>query len=270
MRRNNILIWIAEALVILVVASSFAQADEFMYIKKKAAAGGGASTPPTYINSASNHAYVTGTTGVAVTHGFTLANGDVLYAFYAESDDVATAVSSSGWTQLTGAFQALGTGNDRAASILRKVITDAGSEPASYTFLSDNIGLDGLVVIVVQTRGANTSTPEDAAVAFSAGSDDFTPNNVDIVTATDNALVLIYHVASCADNVAATKTAGAPSGYTLATSTYEELSTSAEAFIEVAYKENTGAAGTQAIDVWTGTDDATSEWFTYAVAVKPQ
>ncbi len=37
----KIIIRIAQALVIVAVASSFAHADEFMYFKKKAAAGGG-------------------------------------------------------------------------------------------------------------------------------------------------------------------------------------------------------------------------------------
>ncbi|MCK9361700.1 hypothetical protein M0Q28_05785 [Patescibacteria group bacterium] len=49
---RNAIYRILQGIILLAVASSFAQADDFMYFKKKAAGGGGAA-PPTYLASES-------------------------------------------------------------------------------------------------------------------------------------------------------------------------------------------------------------------------
>src|SRR3972149_912430 len=85
------------------------------------------------------------TTGIVVTHGFTLVNGDVLYAFLGQGDDPGTAWTSSGWSELANG--AGSTGNDMAMGVMRKVITNAAGEPASYTFTRDNNAVDNLAAI---------------------------------------------------------------------------------------------------------------------------
>ena len=157
------------------------------------------------ILAASNAARAnTQTVGVTVTHGWssgagTLADGDVLYAFLGMGDDPGTGWvdSLSAWTALTSTNQVTSTGNDRSSGVLRKVITDAATEPSTYTFRrSGNSATDNIAAIVVRVRGADTTTPEDATPTASQGSNDFTPAGVNIDTATDGALILTFHLAS--------------------------------------------------------------------------
>lgn len=220
------------------------------------------------IASAKANGYPTGTDGLSITHGFTLQNGDVLYAFFTQNDDTGTSVSCSDWTALT--FTATATQDDILTSTLRKVITNAAGEPSSYTFVvNDNTGLDHMCVILVQLRGVDTTTPEDSTSQVSTGVDDFTPDNVNITTSTSGAMVLIAHATNLPNDTSATKTAGAPSGYTLIDSTYDSAGTGLESWLSVAYA-TPASTGSQNIGSWTNSpDDSTSEYHTIAVAVKP-
>ena len=238
-------------------------------------------------NSVVSHAYATsgsviGSTGVTTTHGFTLANGDVLYAFIyrgtadlGASPDTISGFACSGWTSL--GFAQASAGNDGAIGVLRKVITDAGSEPSSYTFTATGdtqpTNPPAQAQCIVQVRGADTATPEDATTQVSAQvTNDFTPDNIDITTATATALVLAAHGASFgASEVSTGITFGAPSDYTLLGSgAVASNGTGAprDVSLAVAYRLP-GSAGAQAIGSWTHSpDDATREGHTAAVAVK--
>ena len=231
----------------------------------------------TVIASAKNSARANTTTvGVTVTHGFTLANGDVLFAFLGQGDDPGTGWtdSATAWTQI--ANQATSTGNDRASGVLRKVITNAAGEPSTYTFRRvANSATDNLVAIVVQVRGADTATPEDATATVAQGSNDFTPAAVAIDTATDDSLILTAHLAAGAAgdySGANTRTAGAPSGsgYGIVNSqAFDDGSNTFALFLEVAQNGSVGAAGTKTPGTWTGSaDDATSEYDVITVAVR--
>lgn len=215
----------------------------------------------------------TQTTGVTVTHGFTLANGDVLYAFLGMGDDPGTGwVDSAGtWTQL--ANQNGSSGNDMAMGVMRKIITNAAGEPSTYTFRrSGNNATDNLVAIVVQVRGADPNAPEDQTTQISAyGTDDFTPDNVDITTQTNNAMVLVAHLASFTlAQWDTAHSAGAPNGYSNVNSeNFDDNTNTFSLFLEVAADTDVGNAGTQNIGSWTGTGDAGAEYITAAVAVKP-
>lgn len=206
-------------------------------------------------------------TGISVTHGFTLQNNDVLYAFLAQGDDQGTGwASSSGgtWTQL--ANQATTAGDDMASGVLRRVVTNAAGEPAAYVFTRSNWdSLENLAVLVVQVRGANTTTPEDTTATTATGIDDFTPLGANITTTTDKCLILTYHYGKVSANKTA---AGAPSGFQLVNSQQSNLVTFAN-FQEVA-RAIKSPAGTVTVGNWTGTpDDSTSEWHVITVAVRP-
>lgn len=210
-------------------------------------------------------------TGITVTHGFTLANNDVLYAVVAQGDDPGTAFASSSggtWSAIV-AFQSTATGTDRAAQVLRRVVTNAGGEPATYTFtVTGSTGTETLVAIVVQVRGANTTTPEDASTTTSDIIDDFTPDNVTITTATNNALVLIAHLGAEGSTQFDPKTGGAPSGWTLHnTETFDDGVTNNSLFLEVASKVQT-TAGLVTPGAWTGTPDGLDDGYTFAVAIR--
>lgn len=226
---------------------------------------------------------VVGTTGLATTHGFTLADGDILYAFVYRgtadlglSPDTISAFASSGWTQL--AFAQATSGNDGSMGILRKVITNAAGEPSSYTITAtgDSQTANGgyaQAQRIVHLRGGDIITPEDASAVISAQvTNDFTPDNVDITTATADAIVLVAHGAAFGASEASTGiTFGAPSGYTLLGSgNVASNGTGAprDVSLGVAWKA-IAAAGAQAIGSWTHSpDDATREGHTAAVAVR--
>ena len=216
------------------------------------------------------------TTGITVTHGFTLANDDVLYAFLTQGDDLPVSggawSSSSGGTWVELKNQRTTTGNDHFDGVMRRVVTDAGAEPSTFTFTLNNSNTNNLVCIVVQVRGADTTTPEDATTTSSLGSDDFTPPNVAITTVTDAAHVIISHVAiGASTTINSSKTGGAPSGWTLEDTVEGDNpgGINDELFLEVASLVK-ATAGVVTPGDWTGTaDDATSEYGTFAVAVRP-
>jgi len=223
--------------------------------------------------SASANVRAVGTTGISVTHGFTLTNNEVVYAFCGQGDDVGSAwASASGgtWTQLANREST--SGADQALGVLRRVITDAAGEPSSYTFTrTGNSGTDNFVVVVLQVAGADTSTPEDATTTIDGGQDDTTPDNVDITTNTDNAMVLCAHLLSTFKGDWSQPTAGAPSTYTnVNDDSFDNSVNNMSIFIEVAKDEDVGSAGAQAIGSWTTTGgSAEDEFGTTAVAVKP-
>lgn len=212
------------------------------------------------------------TTGISVTHGFTLVNGDVLVAVVGQGDDIGTSITSSGWTAIS-TFHAQAGFEDRAAQALRKVITDAGSEPSSYTFIvNGNNALENLVAHIIQVRGVNTTTPEDATTTeLSDGlENDNTPDHISITTATDGALVLIYQIAVTALATWEGYTAGAPSGYTTRGSDFHSEGTGSNSVWLQAASLLTTTAGTYDPGVWTTTPDtAILDNILFSVAMRP-
>jgi hypothetical protein len=131
-------------------------------------------------------------------------------------------------------------------------------------------GVSNLAVIVVQVRGADTTTPEDATTTTTAGTNDFTPANATITTVTNDALILIAKTCSLPDGVAAGKTAGAPSGWNLTNS--EKFTAGVDLFeilLEVADKVQVVADVVTPGDWTSSPDDATADWITVAVAIRP-
>jgi hypothetical protein len=212
------------------------------------------------------------TVGITVTHGFTLQDGDVLYVFLARSDDLGEPWALSGWDNIMSIAGT--TGNDIMCSALRKVITNAAGEPSSYQFLTAaGAGTNQQTAVMVQVRGADTTTPEDAQMADWLGtSNNFNPSDDDpgsgITVNTDGAMIIAAHAASMNDGVTG-KTPGAPSGMTLADGIESVLAGQLGSFMEVAYDENQ-TVGTVTGQTWTATpNDATSESYRCWITVKP-
>ena len=209
-------------------------------------------------------------TGITITKPSNLANGDVLYAYVAKNNYASTAAfTCSGWTEVTSGTRGTTTGNDRHLCILRKVITDAVNEPASYTFVTTDGTSRNMAGGILRVTGAETSAPEDATVpSITFASNDATPASRDITTATNDALVLQFCIL-CMDSGSAAKTWGAPSGY----STHANLSVantagSLELQVGVAYKTQ-ATAGSVGTNAWTHTaDDSTTENGIAVVAVR--
>jgi hypothetical protein len=212
------------------------------------------------------------TTGISVTHGFTLADGDVLYAFLTRTDDLGTAWAGSGTTWVQIANGADTAANDMLSTVLRRVIVTASGEPSSYTFVTGaGAGTNQQVAILVQTRGADTTTPEEVLWAMSYGTNDFTPPRLPtpVGVSEDGALVLAFHAACMNDGVSG-KTGGAPGTMALAESEEEISAGQLGAFGEVAYESWDIADGNVTTASWTGSpNDATSEHHICVIAVLP-
>jgi uncharacterized repeat protein (TIGR01451 family) len=232
-------------------------------------ATGGGPVDPFVVASASNTVSGPGAAGVSVTHGFTLANGDILYAFVFSADDPGSWGSTSGgtWSKLAEASDSGGA--DRIGAVLRRVVTNAAAEPASYTFVNPGGSNVKMAVMIVQVRGGDTTTPEDATTTSSIAQNDFTPDNADSATSTTGALLLAVHFAVNSNGFLDTKAAGAPAGFTLIGSTLGTAGSGNDIFGEAAFRAET-TAGAQVIGAWTGApNDSTAEYITFAVAVKP-
>ena len=211
------------------------------------------------------------TVGLVITHGLTLANDDVLYALIGVSDDAGTAVSSTGWVQIH--YQENSVGNDGAIAVLRKVITDAGSEPSSYAFLNtgNTGGNENFVGAIVQMRGVDTTTPEDGVTpTFTFNSNTQDPNNADIDTASDNDAVLVGIMASQSSSASAWTACAPPSGYTIAkfSDSVAPFSSGFRVQMGIAYAADVGAAATQTIGAWNTDGETTQEVHTVAVALR--
>lgn len=229
-----------------------------------------------FVASAFAQGAIDGSVGITVTHGLTLADGDVLYAFLFRGDantgsapNQITAFDCSGWTTLS--FQQNSGGNDRSGDVQRKVIVTASGEPASYTWTTTgDTDTQNTVVVLIQTRTGDTGTPEDATTTVLDGSNDFTPDAPDITTVTGGSLVITVHGAAYgAAESTAGDAAGAPSGYTLQRGIFQsDAGAHRPVLLAVATLETT-TPGAQTPGVWTHTpDEATREYLTWTVAVR--
>jgi len=244
--------------------------------------GGGSVVEPTPVawgTSSTASALNASTTGVTVTKPSGVATGDVLYAFitkslYDSSSPGNLPFTCSGWTDLlpSPAPIAMGTQteSDRHVTILRKVITDGGGEPSSYTFVTTDSAVSGKTGIIVRVTGANTTTPEDvvptvASRTFAVNSSQ--PASQDMTTVTNGCLILQFCMLALA--TVAPRTWVVPSGYTNGATVTETTSTSTDQQCGVAYKTQT-TAGAVGANAWGHTTNDTSVDNVVAViAVRP-
>lgn len=227
---------------------------------------------PGVISSASATNSAAPTTGVTVNKPASVKNRDVLYAFVSKTNYANTAqFTCSGWTEVSSGTRGTTTGNDRHTCVLRKVITDAGSEPSTYTFVTTSSTTSTMCATIVNVRGADLTNPEDIAVgAPTFASNDSTPLSRDATSVTENALVLNYCQLSLA--TVALRTWGVPSGYT-GNAGNADCGLAANNLNNqqgVAWKTLGAAGSTAGTNVWTHTaDEATAENSTVVVLVRP-
>lgn len=228
-------------------------------------------SPPAFGSYTTGNATATQATGVTINKPANVANGDVLYAFVGCNLAASGARwACSGWTYVSPLELITTTGNDRTVDVLRKVITNAAGEPASYTFAATGAASSQIAGMIIRVTGANTTTPEDVTPTTSgAGSNSSVPDNVDITPATAGSLILALCFLSVS-SVSTNPTGGAPANYTLIGAQSQPTSgTSTRSFVQAAYRANQPAS-LQSIGVWTtGNPDSTAENVTFAIAVRP-
>lgn len=221
-------------------------------------------------SSNQNAVYNAGTTGITVTKPSGLADGDVLVAFISAGDDPGGDFTCSGWTNPSGysgasSYQTT-PGNDGNSAVLIKVVTDAASEPSSYTFVNTNSGNINIAGFVAAFSGVDNSTPIDD-IESTTGTNDWTPTVDALTTVVDGEMMVTCHAGLIGG--ASSKTAGAPSGMTLVGTIAESRNTGLFISSEMAYAIQT-TAGTFSPGSWTGTpDDSSSEWHKYTIALNP-
>lgn len=167
-------------------------------------------------SSSTTAAFGTPSTGITVAKPSGTTTGDVLYAFisktlYADT----TAFSCSGWVWLSsGLTEGQVTENDLHATLLRKVISNGGSEPANYTFVAAG-GDASMVGIILRVAGADNAQPEDPTTGASPaiGFTNNTSNSATInrTTTFDGSMALQYSQMSL--GASAAKTWGPPVTY---------------------------------------------------------
>lgn len=194
--------------------------------------------------------------------------GDLMIAFTFYSENATAEVwdddggGGQGWTQLD--YNSDTIGRDRETAIYYKVHDGSETDP---TFTVG--GGSPLSCSLLVYSGNDTTTPfdvvYDSGSHHTAGNDDTTPTNAAITTATDGAMVVLFHAATH-DDISAS---GVPSGYTLrdelvpgSSHNHKQIFV-AELLVASATTETPGA--------WTHTSSPTnvSEFHTYTLAIRP-
>lgn len=175
--------------------------------------GGGGSTPTfiSFVASATNDAGAATSITVPIPAGSAL--DDVMIATVirnANGTNAGAWGTPAGWTQL---YEALDTsGEDRRTAVYYKVHDGSEADPVFPTNCASNEEVSGMIHTY---RDVDTSQPLDVAFAVGshklANSNDATPPNASITTATANAWVLVIHFATHDDITASL----APSSYTM-------------------------------------------------------
>lgn len=125
---------------------------------------------------------------VTVTKPSTVANDDYLVVVMGVGDDDPDIAPPTGWT--TGDRAEGTSGTDVQMGIFYKLVTDAASEPANYTFTAGNG--DAIGWWIGSLRGVDLTTPEDETMSGNAvyRLNDTSPLADSITTATDGAFIL--------------------------------------------------------------------------------
>lgn len=114
----------------------------------------------TYVDGTSDS--VASQTSVTTDKPSGLQDDDVLVAFVVRNDDDATEITCPGFTEEL--FETWTDEYENQAALLYKVVTDAASEPSTYTFSTDGIARN-MGVHLLAFRNVDTSDPIDATGA---------------------------------------------------------------------------------------------------------
>jgi hypothetical protein len=152
---------------------------------------------------------------------------------------------------------------DQQMALAVKRITTPGSEPTNWEFDRGVGSQPDWSSIALVLRGVDLDMA-DAAIDVQEGVDDATPDAPDITTASANAFVITGHYSATngADR-SATRTAGAPSGFTLLGAAARLRS-----YAALAYREE-AAAGAKSYGPWTHSpDNAVDDYQVFTIAFK--
>jgi len=222
------------------------------------------------VNTTNATVAAAGTTGITVTKPGSLANGHVMYAFISRTDYALTNKwTCSGWTDISPATHGSATGNDTELTILRKVVTNAGGEPANYTFVNTHATSYQICGFIVALSGVNNTTPEDITVpAYGFNSNAPNPASLNATSATATAFVIAVLQESLL--TAAAVTPVAPSTYTLITNGNANSATGSLDNQTILASKTLGAAGsTTGTNAWANTGTtSTVETLTAVVLVR--
>lgn len=129
-----------------------------------------------------------GSNQVSISKPSSVSNGDYLVVIIGADDDAPSIAPPGDWTLADADISS--SGNDRQIAICYKKITDAGSEPSTYTFTLGSG--DNAAWWIGALSGVDQDTPEDEA--FSGNSttrpNDQSPVTPTITTANNNCFVL--------------------------------------------------------------------------------
>ncbi len=181
---------------------------------------------------------------------------DVAVLWAKNDDDNMNTTFPAGWTQKV--FLSTTAGRDMRTYAYLRRLTASESNP-TLTYSGTNQEATAAVEVY---RGVDPNLSLDGfRVTTNTGSNDTTPNHVDIETEYDNSCVIIAHSASHDDITVASP----PTGYTLGESVIG--STTDWRHLITAYDLDVGAAGNQVIGSWNHTSSPTnqSEWHVISI-----
>lgn len=190
-----------------------------------------------------------GATSFSITKPTGVANGDVILFWASQDDEGQTLTGPSGFTELANTSSPAS--RDMSVWLGYKVVTNAGSEPASYTITSSiSQEWSGFCARI---SGVDTTTPIDVATPTPVASTATSVDSPEVTTVTDGALV-VRLLAATDNNVAAPdQTITAPSSPSGASSYVGATISSPGDQLVAAQWFNLATAGASGTDAWTTT-----------------
>lgn len=226
--------------------------------------GSGGATPITFVDYSA--ADDNGDTSVTVTIPAGSVADDLLIATVtrdARNNNSGTWSTPPGWSQLHEGVDT--SGRDRRTALYYKIHSGSETDPTFITNAGQNEHLSGMIHAY---RDVDTSNPFD--VAFVAGShkddgaNDATPTNPQVTTNTDDAVVVIVHLATHDDITTATP----PTNYTLRGTI---IGSAKDHRQQVVADTAVSTAGTEVPGEWqhTTSDPNDQEYTVYTLVLRP-
>jgi hypothetical protein len=214
-------------------------------------------------------AYADSATSLTISQPSGLANGDWLVAILRSTLSIGSTdwVSSSGgtWNRIGPAWPGA-SGAARVVGFYVRKVTDAGSEPASYTF-NHNGAAGRRVGVLLVLRGLDGTTPTDVAVTDYYGTTITNGKQTASLTVTQNDCLQIFAGTSDFSTMTEVPTT-VPSGFTLITTAKTSATApSSRTYLWIASRDvDAGATGTSDIAWSAGAIDPVAQSIVFAPA----
>jgi len=181
-------------------------------------------------------------------------DNDVLFAFVAKGDNPVI-TGPGGWTEV--AQNGTIAGRDLGSGIWYKMVTDAASEPTSYSWTGDNEEWSGGIIIL---RGVDNNNPLDVNTTHSNGTNNGDPTCPSITTVTNGSMVF-----ACAAITHGPQTSSTAPGGTI--KQWSEYVINANTYCANLTQTTAGPTGDLQWDTSGGTVE---EWHTCQIAFRPE